>query len=151
MYANNEDRLRYAAAHYQANKSRYNPARQHRRRLLSKAATRVPGFVELVFAISDQRFIYPDELYKICEEEYAHEFGPDTAAFFNAAFGAGRLPDEAKKFGLFLRRPPFAYHPKESLKTTYLRQLSLIPKSKRAVRAEALILQLVSKDLKHGR
>jgi hypothetical protein len=137
-YLNPEDRRAYARAHYQANKSRYNPGRKLAREM-------VPAIANDVLELSEQRFIYPDELPGLL----APGLRQVHARLLEKILYEERrlLPVEAKTYGLFLRRPPFAYHPDEALRKSYLRQLSLIPKSKRGIKAELLILNFVMKDM----
>ncbi len=135
-YADIEVRRLYARNHYQANKAKYNPSK--------KAGTAAaPKFAEKVLAQSEQRFVYPDEIEKICRDEYGEHI---CWAVYKYAFLLGWLPEEAKRFGLFLRRPPFAYCKDTHIKETYLKRLSKMPKIKRGIRAELLILELVSKE-----
>lgn len=138
-YSSAEARRAYAKAHYQANKSRYNPGRKLAREV-------APAIADDVLGLSEQRFIYPDELPHLFVSGLSR---PNLAILESILYEERRLlPVEAKTYGLFLRRPPFAYHPDEKLRESYLRQLSLIPKSKRGLRAELLILNFVLKDMK---
>lgn len=138
-YRSAEARRAYAKAHYKANKSRYNPGRKLAREI-------APAIAADVLDLSEQRFIYPDELPYLLASNLPR---PTLAILESIVYEERRLlPVEAKTYGLFLRRPPFAYHPDEKLRESYLRQLSLIPKSKRGLRAELLILNFVLKDMK---
>lgn len=137
----------YAKAHYQANKHNYNPLRKQTR----TAAEVAFEFSLKVLTLSEQRFVYPDELPRMLAEmlgadDFEEVRDRVVVALDRAIYAKGYLPNEAKTHGLFLRRAPFAHH-RPFIKRTFLRQLSLIPKSKRGVRAELLILNLVLKDL----
>ncbi len=137
-YRSAEARRAYARAHYQANKSRYSPGRKLAREV-------APAIANDVLDLSEQRFIYPDELPYLLASDLPR---PNAAILESILYDEQRLlPKEAKTYGLFLRRPPFAYHPDETLRKSYLRQLSLIPKSKRGIKAELLILNFVMKDM----
>ena len=104
----------------------------------------VPHFAERVLALSEQRFVYPDELKVLCNDW----FGPTSLdVLYEMTFSLGWLPEEAKTHGLFLRRPPFAYHSNSSLRRRFISQLELIAKSKRGIKAEILVLSLLLKDL----
>lgn len=144
MYKNKEEALAYARAHYAQNKKRYNPGRSNRQEVLREAKKAAPHFAEQVLKLSETRFVYPDELPCLC----ADGFGPTAMdALYETTFTLGWLPEEAKTHGLFLRRPPFAYHPNSTLRRRFLSQLALIPQSKRGVRAENLVLTLILKEV----
>jgi hypothetical protein len=142
-YANKADARAYAKAHYEANKHRYNPKRTTDRERLAVARQIAPDFAKQVLDLSEQRFIYPDELPCMFAEGSG---GVNGDALESVVYAGEWLPQEAKTHGLFMRRPPFAYHHNSRLRHQYLRNLALIPQKKRGVSAELLILTLVLKD-----
>ena len=112
----------------------------------TKAAGRptAPAFAKMVLALSEQRYIYPDELPVLCREMLG---GVGWEILYENSFAGCWLPKEARTYGLFLRVPPFAYvdPAHQGLPKTFLSQLKMIPESMRGIRAEVLILTLVSK------
>lgn len=143
-YASKADARAYAKAHYEANKHKYNPQRTTERERIKSAKQIAPDFAKQVLDLSEQRFIYPDELPVMFNEG----FGGFAGDVLERVVYAGEwLPEEAKTHGLFMRRPPFAYHLNSKLRQQYLRNLALIPQTKRGVSAELLILNLVLKDI----
>ena len=131
---NKEENRAYAKAHYTANKANYNPARTKASAERAEQVEDAYNHAERLIAESMARYVYPDEV-------------PHVSAAVDARiYSAGYLPPEARAFGLFQGRPPFAHKPVH-IQRSFLRHLGLIPKSKRGIHAEILILTLVSKGL----
>lgn len=139
-YATKEAARAYAKAHYERNKHRYNLWRQR----LREARDAAPDFARRVLDLSEERFIFPDEL----QVRFGRWFGESaTTELERAVYGGRWLPEEAKTHGLFMRRAPFAFHPDPGVRERFAKQLALLPKSRRGVRAELLVLTFVLKDL----